>query len=344
MKRKFCYNRVKTVKECAIGMKIGNVSLKHGVILAPMAGFSDRAMRVVCHRLGAEMCVTEMVSAKAVTYGDKKTFSIAAIREDEGPVSLQIFGSECDVMARAASVLAKGYDANGCVPPVAIDINMGCPVNKVFSNGEGSALMKSPEKIYGIVFAVKNEIEIPVTVKLRAGVDRTHINAVECALAAESAGAEAVCIHGRTRVEMYSGKADREIIKKVKSSLHIPVIANGDITSGEEALSMLKDTGADGIAVGRGAVGNPFLFAEIKAALTGEDFFSPSLESRIELALLQLSVAIEDKGERGAVLEARKQIASYFTGFKGAAALRGKINSAESFSEVKTLLYTLLEE
>ncbi|MBQ8322088.1 MAG: tRNA dihydrouridine synthase DusB [Clostridia bacterium] len=312
-------------------MRIGNLELKHGVMLAPMAGYTDRAMRLVCHEAGAEYSVTEMVSAKAVVYNDKKTFTLAKIQTDEGPVAIQIFGSEPEIMAEAASRLIK----SSLVMPAAIDINMGCPVNKIFSNGEGSALMKSPELIEKIVRAVKEAVTVPVTVKLRAGIDDNNINAVECSLAAEAGGACAVCIHGRTRVQMYGGKADKNIIKKVKQSLQIPVFANGDITDADEAVEMLRETGADGIAVGRGAVGNPFIFSEIISRIEGDSYSPPSLNDRIDTALRQLRIAIDDKGERAAVTEARKQIALYVKAFHGAARLRGLINGAESYAEVK---------
>ena len=321
-------------------MQIGNIDLKNGLILAPMAGFTDRAMRLVCHNCGAEYSVTEMVSAKAVCYKDKKTHALARIMSDEGPCAVQIFGSEPDIMARAAEALSGGED--GGVPPVAIDINMGCPVHKVFSNGEGSALMRDPDLIYKIVAKVIENVDIPCTVKLRKGVDNEHINAVECALAAESAGAAAVALHGRTRVEMYSGKADLEIIKKVKESLHIPVIANGDIESGEDAVRMLSYTGADAVMIGRGAIGNPFIFSEIRAALSEEKYTPPTIEERIDTALLQLSVAIEEKGEGVAVREARKQIALYLRSFRGAAQVRAQINRAESYSEVESALRSVL--
>ena len=325
-------------------MRIGDAELKYGLMLAPMAGFSDRAMRYVCHSLGAELCVTEMVSAKAVTYGDKKTCKLACIRADEGPVSLQIFGKEPDVMARAAYVLSRAEGSEGAVAPVSIDINMGCPVEKVFKNGEGSALMRDPELIYRIVKAVKGNIDIPVTVKLRSGVNAESINAVECALAAESGGASLICVHGRTRVQMYSGNADRQIIKEVKKSVNIPVIANGDVNSGEDALGMLRDTGADGLAIGRGAVGNPFIFEEIISALEGKEYTPPSLDGRISTALRQLWLAVEDKGERIAIPEARKQIAMYLKAFKGAARIRSEINGAVLYSEVEEILLGALDE
>ena len=324
-------------------MKLGNTDIGRGISLAPMAGFSDRAMRRVCHIYGADYSVTEMISAKAVTFGDKKTFSLARIRNDEGPVALQIFGKEPEIMARASEILCRGYEGEGYVPPVAIDINMGCPVNKVFGNGEGSALMRDPDLIYRIVKAVGSAIDLPVTVKLRAGVDSQSINAVECALAAQEGGASMLCIHGRTRVQMYSGQADRQIIADVKGALKIPVIANGDIVSASDAISMLRDTGADSVAIGRGAVGNPFIFSQIKAALNGEEIPDVTLEERVRTALIQLRLSVEDKGERIAVPEARKQIALYLHSFKGAAALRARINQATAYSQVEEILNDALE-
>ena len=322
-----------------MGFKLGNLEIGHGLCLAPMAGYTDRAMRLVCHKYGAEHSVTEMVSAKAVVYNDKKTFALARIMADEGPVSIQIFGSEPEIMAEAAHTLANPTDG---VRPVAIDINMGCPVNKIFGNGEGSALMKSPELIERITRAVSGVIDIPTTVKIRAGINKNSINAIECALAAEEGGASLICIHGRTREQMYGGSADREIIKNVKSALHIPVIANGDIVSAEAALSMLKDTGADGIAVGRGAVGNPFIFEEIVSALEGRIPTEPTLDIRIDTALLQLRAAVEEKGERVAIPEARKQIALYLRSFHGAAKIRAEINRATTYPEVEKALKSAL--
>ncbi len=324
-------------------IRLGKHTLENGLMLAPMAGFSDRAMRVVCHRQGAELSVTEMISAKAVVFGDKKTFSLAAIREDEGPVALQIFGSEPQTMAQAAQVLARGC-GDGFVPPVAIDINMGCPVHKIFSNGEGSALMRDPELIRKIVRAVRDSIDIPVTVKLRLGVDRQSMNALECALAAEDGGAAMICMHGRTRVEMYMGEADMYSIAEVKKRLQIPLVANGDIVDGKSARRALEITGADGIAVGRGAVGNPFVFAEIKAALSGGEYLSPTLDQRVSWALDQLRMAVEEKGENVAVLEARKQIAGYLHAFRGAAMIRADINRATRFSEVEQILLRAVNE
>ncbi len=326
-----------------MGFTLGKKEYPVGLMLAPMAGFSDRAMRLLAKECGAELSVTEMVSAKAVVYGDKKTVKLARIMADEGDVALQIFGSEPDTMARAADMLSKPL-GEGCAAPVAIDINMGCPVNKIFSNGEGSALMRDPDKIYNIVRAVKGAIAIPVTVKIRLGVDREHLNAPECAMAAEAAGASLITVHGRTRVDLYSGTVDRNGIKNVKNSVHIPVIANGDITNGSEALYMLDVTGADGVAVGRGAVGNPFIFREILAAYRGEEYIPPSLSERAECALTQLRLASLDKGEKIAVPEARKQIALYLKGFPGAAAIRAEINMASTYTEVENIIRCALKD
>ena len=319
-------------------MKIGNLEFPLGLSLAPMAGFSDRSMRLLCHRYGAEYSVSEMISATAVTFGDKKTAALARIDEDEGPVGLQLFGSKPEVMAEAAKIIIESYNHTHLA---FIDINMGCPVHKIFSNGEGSALMREPSKIEKIVNAVKTAVSIPVTVKIRTGIDENNINAVDCAIAAEAGGADALCIHGRTRKQMYSGTVDRETIGKVKKYLHIPVIANGDINTAEDAVTMLSETGADGIAIGRGAVGNPFLFDEISCILSGKEYTRPTLDERIETALLQLRIAVEDKGERIAVTEARKQIALYLKGFKGASAVRGEINKALTYKEVEKIFLSL---
>ena len=321
-------------------MKIGNTELKYGVMLAPMAGYTDRGMRLVCHKYGAEYSVTEMVSAKAVCFGDKKTHALARIMADEGPCAVQIFGSEPDIMAKAAESLSRGEP--GGVSPLAIDINMGCPVHKVFSNGEGSALMKSPELIYKIVKSVSGAISVPCTVKMRAGVDSSSVNAVECALAAEEAGASLVTVHGRTRVEMYSGKANMQIIKDVKNSLQIPVVANGDICTGEEAVRVLRETGADGVMIGRAAIGNPFVFSDVVAAFSGADYTQPSIEERIETALFQLRTAVVEKGEAVAVREARKQVALYLRSFRGAAQIRAEINRAETYRDVESALRSAL--
>ena len=321
-------------------MRIGEHEFKHGLMLAPMAGFTDRAMRVVCHGQGCEVSVTEMISAKAVVYNDKKTYKLARIMPDEGPVLLQIFGSEPPVMAEAASRLSQPVDESAAAP-IGIDINMGCPVHKIFSNGEGSALMRSPNLIYDIVKSVSGATDLPTTVKMRLGIDSKSINVIECAKAAEEAGAAVLTVHGRTRAQLYSGNADWEAIAKVKQSLQIPVIANGDILTAADAVRALEVTGADGLAIGRGAVGNPFVFGEMIAALEGHEYTPPTLDERIALALTQLRVASEEKGEEVAVREARKQIAQYFHSFRGAAELRAEINRAITVAEVRSAIEKL---
>jgi tRNA-dihydrouridine synthase B len=322
-------------------LRIGKTELKYGLMLAPMAGFSDYAMRRICREYGAEYSVTEMVSAKAVVYGDKKTEKLARITDTEGPCALQIFGSEPPIMAEAAGRLSSPIDSGAA--PVAIDINMGCPVPKIFSNGEGSALMKNPDLIFDIVKAVSQATALPITVKMRLGVDRNNINATECALAAEEGGATLITLHGRTRVEMYSGEADLFEIAKVKSALHIPLIANGDIVDFESANRALRLTGADGLMIGRGAIGDPFVFARISAALSGKEYTEPTLAERKSVALRQLCYAIDEKGEDVAVREARKQIAQYFRGFRGSAELRANINRALTLSEVEAAISAVSE-
>jgi nifR3 family TIM-barrel protein len=243
-------------------------------------------------------------------------------------------------MAEATKIITSGV--YGGKRPAAIDINMGCPVPKIFKNGEGSALMQSPALIEKIVSAVNLATSLPVTVKLRLGIDENHINVLECARRAEAGGASLIVIHGRTRAQQYSGDARYEEIKKVKKTLQIPVIANGDITSAEKALRVIRDTGTDGLMIGRGAIGNPFVFEEIKAALSNERYEAPSLEERVSVALSQLKTAIEDKGEEIAVHEARGSIARYFHSFKGAAAFRAKLNRAESYEEIASATEGLL--
>ena len=310
---------------------LGTTTVPYGLFLAPMAGFTDRAMRNVCHRFGAELTVSEMISAKALVFSDKKTLSLSHIEREDGPTLLQIFGKEPDTIAQGIERLCATF---GDTQPVGIDINMGCPVPKIFKNGEGSALMREPELICKIVRFAKSATDLPISVKLRLGVDNEHLNAVECALAAQEGGAAFVAIHGRTRVQMYSGTADWESIKNVKRALQIPVIANGDVTSGERARAILEATGADGLMVGRAAIGNPFLFSEIVCSLKGIPYTPPSLEERAEVAKEELSIAIGDKGEEVAVRESRGKIALYLHGFHGAGALRAKVHTANTYLDV----------
>lgn len=317
-------------------MKIGRYELKHGLILGPMAGYSDRAMRKICLECGAEYAVTEMVSAKALCFHDKKTPLLAAVAPDEMPVAVQIFGKEPSVLAEGAAMVAEGL--GGGVVPAAIDINMGCPVPKIAGNGEGSALMKSPDLVFRIVEAVKRAVSLPVTVKIRAGYDEQSKNAVEVALAAEAGGAAAITVHGRTKTQLYSGKADWNIIRNVKQALQIPVIANGDVLSAADALRIKAETNCDGIMVARGAVGNPFLFREIRDALEGNAPRPVTQNEKIGIAIRQLSLAIEQKGEYAAVRELRKQLLGYLKGLRGGASIRARIAVAESADEIVSAL------
>ena len=308
-----------------------------------MAGYSDRAMRCTVHRAGAELSVSEMVSAKALVYRDKKTPLLARVLPDEGPVAVQIFGSDPSVMAEAAAIVAEGIA--GGIPPVAIDINMGCPMPKITGNGEGSALMRDPERVEAITRAVKEAVRIPVMVKIRAGWDEAHKNAATVALAAEAGGASAVTVHGRTRTQLYTGRVDYAVIAKVKESVRIPVIGNGDVVSVETALQMRRETHCDGIMVARGAIGNPFIFQELRAALRGEAYTPPTREELIATAIAQLGISVAEKGEYRAVREARKQMLDYVRGLRGATDIRGRIALAEDAESVRrALLDSLLLE
>lgn len=295
------------------------MNIDYTLILAPMAGVTDAAFRAVCAEYGASFTVTEMVSAKAVCFGDKKTAQLATLYKGEVG-AIQIFGSEPYYMAKAAEQLLK-YN------PAAIDINMGCPVPKCVKSGEGSALMKNPALCGEIVAAVRSAVNVPVTVKMRTGFDSAHINAVEVAKQVEAAGASLICVHGRTREQLYTGKAETATTAAVKAAVSVPVIANGDIVSGETALATLAATGCDGIAVGRGALGRPWLFAEISAALAGKPYTPPTAEEKYNTLRKHISAMTEIKGEHIAILEARKHLAWYTKGLAGSAALRRNANS-----------------
>jgi tRNA-dihydrouridine synthase B len=288
---------------------IGGVTLPNPLILAPMAGGTDLAFRTIGRRLGAGGTVTEMVSAKALCFQDKKTLRIMELGEDEHPAAVQLFGSDVDCMAQAAEKVMN------LVHPDFIDLNMGCPVPKVANNGDGSALMKDPDKAMKIVEAVRHAAGCPVTVKTRKGWDKGSVNAVEFAQAMESAGAAAVAIHARTKTQMYAGRADWDIIREVKQALSVPVVANGDVFEPEDVPHILRYTGADAVMIGRGAFGNPWLFQRGLAALRGEEVPPlPPLRQRMEVALEQIELAKAQKGEKIACLEARKQYAWYLRG------------------------------
>lgn len=336
-------------------LKIGNIELKHGIMLAPMAGATDHAFRTVCKSFGAEYLVSEMVCAKALCYEQKikksitaspsKTAPLAAIREGELPMAVQIFGSEPSFMAEAAKMIAENSyrGTTSLFTPTAIDINMGCPVPKVVSNGEGSALLKNPDLAAEIVAAVVKSVDIPVTVKIRIGWDKNSINAVEMAKRLEAAGAALVCVHGRTREQQYAPYADWTQIAAVKKAVNIPVIGNGDIFTPDDALKMINETECDGIMIGRGALGNPWIFENTVNVLEGRPTREISQNEVIDTALSHLGLMIEDKGERAGVAESRKHLGWYMKGLRGAAELRNRINTAATLEELTELLLTLKE-
>lgn len=322
-------------------MKIGNTEIGR-VMLAPMAGAADTAFRIICARHGCGYAVTEMISAKAVTYGDKKTSQLAEITKDEAPTACQIFGHEPDVMAKACDILLEEY-AKGGVMPVAIDINMGCPVPKIVKNGEGSALMRNLPLAKKIIEAVvKSAGDVPVTVKMRLGWDMGSICVIDLAKIAEDSGAAAICVHTRTRSQMYAPSADWSYIKKVKEAVSIPVIGNGDIFSGADAKRMIEETGCDAVAIARGAMGNPWIFEEATALLEGKIFSPISPAQKIQGAIDHLDLLIKLKGEARAVPESRAHMDKYTKGLYGAPRIRNAVNLAGSADEIKALLRSLL--
>jgi len=309
-------------------LKIGNVVLEKNVMLAPMAGVTDLPFRLMCKEQGAGLVCMEMVSAKAVHFNNKNTEALMEIHPDETPVSLQLFGSEPDLMAETAARIEER-------PFAILDINMGCPVPKVVNNREGSALMKNPKLVGEIVYAVSHAVKKPVTVKIRKGFDDNTVNAVEIAKIAEANGAAAVAVHGRTREQYYSGKADWDIIRQVKEAVRIPVIGNGDVTSAVSAARLLEETGCDGIMVGRASRGNPWIFREINQYLdTGIIPERPTRKEVCDTILKHAELQMEYKGEYLAVREMRKHIAWYTTGYPHSAKLRKMVNEMETYAEL----------
>lgn len=332
-------------------MRIGNTEIKNGLCLSPMAGFTDLPMRRQCRRFGAEYTVTEMVSAAALCYGDLKTADLAYLTEDNAPCAIQLFGHDPEQMARAVTMMASGEYAGSRshVPPAAMDLNMGCPVKKIVSGGDGSALMRSPDSVRELTYAAVRaayKYDIPVTVKIRAGWDSDHKNAVEIALAAVSAGAAAVCVHGRTREQMYRPGVDLDVIAAVRDALpaHIPVVGNGDVCDAASYRDMIAKTGCDGVAVGRAALGNPWVFAEIRADLAGESFTPPTEADRRREAMILARDIVGEHGDSAAARECRGRVAHFLTGVRGAAAMRGRIHRAESLSEIEEILAQSLGE
>ena len=316
-------------------LKIGDVSLKNNLILAPMAGVTDLPFRLLCKEQGAGLLCMEMVSAKAIYFNNKNTEELLTIDDREPPVSLQLFGSDPDIISEMAKKIENR-------PFSILDINMGCPVPKVAGNGEGSALMKNPKLVEEIVSKTAKAIKKPVTVKIRKGFDDEHINAVEIARIAESAGAAAVAVHGRTREQYYSGKADWDIIRQVKEAVKIPVIGNGDVTSPEAARQLMETTGCDGIMIGRGAQGNPWIFRQILHWMeTGEEEPKPDLEEVNSMILRHARMLVEYKGAYTGIREMRKHVAWYTAGYPNSAKLRARVNEIESLEALEHLIQGL---
>jgi len=319
-------------------MKIGNVVLENGIFLAPMAGVTDLPFRLLCKEQGCGLVYTEMVSAKGLYYENQKTEKLLQIDEREKPIAVQIFGSDPDIMA---DVAAEAASTGASI----IDINMGCPTPKIVKNGEGSALMRKPQLIGKIVRAVSQAVNIPVTVKIRKGWDETSVNACEVAQIAEDNGAKAITVHGRTREQFYSGQADWDIIKKVKESVSIPVIGNGDVTSPQAAKQMFDYTGCDGIMIGRGAQGNPWIFRRVIHFLeTGEILLEPSPGQRIRQAIKHARLLVEYKDEYVGIREARKHVSWYIKGLKNSSKVKELVNKVEHLSQMEDLLNEYLKE
>lgn len=322
-------------------MRIKDIEFKNGLFLAPMAGVADRAFRHMCKKYGADGVVTEMISSKALVFGDRKTETLAKIDDFERPCALQLFGSEPDTMGRAAEIALK-------FNPDIIDINMGCPVHKVVSSGDGSALMKKPELAYEVIKSVVGAVGkyVPVTVKIRCGFDSAHINAPEIAALAQKAGVSAIFVHGKTREQMYAPPCDLETIKEVKKSVSVPVIGNGDIVSCESAEEMLETTGCDGIMIGRAALGNPYIFARLKKFSESggkERMPEQRMEGKMRDIEEHMELLIADKGEKVAASECRKHLAWYIKGIRGAASLRDEINRTEDIGSTIRLIKSAFE-
>ena len=335
LKKAQCNHRQKDIRGKDMGWKIGNVRIENPFVLAPMAGVTDMPFRTLCKEQGAGLICMEMISAKAISFHNKNTIALMKIDPCEHPVSMQLFGSEPELMAEVAkSIEDKDFDI--------LDINMGCPVPKVVNNGEGSALLKNPELIVQIIKSVSSAIQKPVTVKVRIGFENAPVDIVEIARRAEDAGAAAIAVHGRTRQQYYFGTADWDIIRQVKEAVSIPVIGNGDVDSPLKAEALLKQTGCDGVMIGRAVRGNPWIFREMNHYFqTGELLSRPSSEEIREMILRHARAQIALKGEFTGIREMRKHVAWYTAGMRHSAGLRRASNTIESYEALQELLMKL---
>ncbi len=314
---------------------INNIPISPPVVLAPMAGATDYAFRTICKSFGVGLMVSEMVSAKGLFYDNKKTNALIRFEQNDRPFAIQIFGSQPNIMANATEKILK-------FSPDIIDINMGCPTPKIVNNGDGSALMKDLKLAEQVIKAVVKVSCVPVSVKFRAGWDEQNLNAVELAKICEQNGVSAITVHGRTRQQFYSPPVNLEIIKKVKQAVKIPVIGNGDINSADDAINMMNFTGCDGVMIGRGALGNPFIFSQILKALNNQEFILPTVQEKLNIALKQLEIMVQDKGEKLAILEARKHISWYLKVIKNSHNAKVKVNTAKTYNEMKNILLSVI--
>lgn len=320
-----------------MNLKIGNITVDGNLALGPMAGVTDLPFRVLCKEQGADLIYTEMVSAKGIYYKNKNTDALLEIREDERPVALQLFGSDPEIMgSMAAAIEHRNFDI--------LDINMGCPVPKVVNNGEGSAMLKTPELAGKVVESIARSINKPVSVKFRIGYEEPDKNIVDFAKRMEASGAKLIAVHGRTRAQYYSGSADWNTIAQIKKAVSIPVLGNGDVFTPQDAKAILEQTECDGIMIARGVRGNPWLFKQIKAYLaTGELIPKPDCEELVQMVLRHGKLQVEWKGENIGIKEMRKHVAWYTTGYKNSAKLRGRVNEINTYEDLEEVMYTFLD-